>query len=324
MSASPPDLLKRTDVLSATWLIASLFVLVWSTGFIIARLAMPHAPALGFLSWRYVGACAVLLPMVWLQKASWPQPAQWLHIACAGLLLQAGYLGGVWMAIKLGLPAGVSALVVGMQPLLTGIFAGWFGETVRLRQWAGLLLGFAGVALTVSSKWSVDGIHWDNLAWIMLALLSITAGTVYQKYRCGPFDTRSGAFIQYLASAVLTIPLALVLERGADWTLNLEVAVAYVWAVLGLSIGAIALLFELIRRGNATRVASLFYLTPAVTALLAWLLFDERLSVQAIVGMLIAVSAVAMVSSTARTAAPAAASPTAAGSSSHSRNGDAS
>jgi drug/metabolite transporter (DMT)-like permease len=297
MTLLSPDKLSARQALSATWLIASLFVLVWSTGFIIARLAMPHAPALGFLSWRYVGACAVLLPLVFLQKAPWPERSQWLPIAVAGLLLQAGYLGGVWMAIKLGLPAGVSALVVGMQPLLTGICAGWFGETVRLRQWLGLGLGFVGVALTVSSKWSAQGIYWNNLAWIVLALFSITGGTLYQKYRCGRFDTRTGAFIQYLASGLLTLPLALWLEQGAQWTLNSDVLIAYVWAVLGLSIGAIALLFELIRRGNATRVASLFYLTPAVTAVLAWLLFDERLSATAIAGMLIAVSAVAMVSS---------------------------
>lgn len=292
----------------STAMIAALFVFIWSTGFIIARLAMPHAPALGFLSWRYVGACAILLPLVLVQRAPWPQRRQWRPIATAGLLLQAGYLGGVWMAIKLGLPAGISALVVGMQPLLTGIAAGWFGESVTLRQWLGLLMGFAGVALTVSTKWSVQGIHWDNLAWIAVALVSITGGTLWQKYRCGAFDTRTGAFIQYFASGLLTIPLALWLEQGQPFAVNADVVIAYLWAVLGLSIGAIALLFELIRRGNATRVSSLFYLTPAVTAILAWLLFDERLSWTAIAGMLIALSAVALVSSTAgRPPAPAAA-----------------
>ncbi len=278
-----------------TALIAGLFVFIWSTGFIIARLAMPHAPALTFLSWRYAGACVVLLPLVMLQKAPWPAMAQFRHIAVAGLLLQAGYLGGVWMAIKLGLPAGISALVVGMQPLLTGIAAGWFSESVTTRQWLGLLIGFSGVAITVSTKWSVDGIHWDNLACIVLALVSITAGTLWQKYRCGAFDTRTGAFIQYLASGLLTMPLAVWLEQGQPFTINLDVTIAYVWAVLGLSIGAIALLFELIRRGNATRVSSLFYLTPAVTAMLAWLLFDEKLSWTAIAGMIIALSAVALV-----------------------------
>lgn len=293
-----------TRHLSATWLIAGLFVFIWSTGFIIARLAMPHAPALTFLSWRYVGACAVLLPLVWLQGAEWPRRWQWRPIATAGLLLQAGYLGGVWMAIKLGLPAGISALVVGMQPLLTGIASGWFGEPVNLRQWTGLVLGFCGVALTVSTKWSVQGIHWDNLAWILLALVSITGGTLWQKYRCGAFDTRTGAFIQYFASGLFTMPLAVWLEHDAPpAVINQDVIIAYVWAVLGLSIGAIALLFELIRRGNATRVSSLFYLTPAVTAVLAWLLFDERLSWTAMVGMMVALSAVALVSLPARSPA---------------------
>ena len=289
-------MMSATHRLSATWLIAASFVLIWSTGFIIARLAMPHAPALTFLSWRYVGACAVLLPLVLAQRAPWPPVSRWRPIATAGLMLQAGYLGGVWMAIKLGMPAGISALVVGMQPLMTGIASGWFGESVSLRQWLGLLVGFAGVALTVSTRWHLDGIHWDNLAWILLALLSITGGTLWQKYRCGPFDTRTGAFIQYFASGLLTFPLAWWLERDAPVTLNTDVLIAYIWAVMGLSIGAIALLFELIRRGNATRVSSLFYLTPAVTAVLAWLLFGEQLSWTAIAGMLVALSAVALVS----------------------------
>ncbi|MCE2679582.1 MAG: DMT family transporter [Burkholderiales bacterium] len=277
--------------------IAGFFVLIWSTGFIIARLSMPYAPPLSFLFFRYVGACVVLLPLVVFQGVAWPKAEQWPKIGLAGLLLQAGYLGGVWVAIKLGLPAGISALVVGMQPLLTGILSGWFGEAVSRRQWFGLLAGFVGVGVTVSSKWSVDGIHWHNLIWIVGALFAITLGTLYQKYKCKPFDTRSGAFVQYLASALFTLPLAFWLEREAAWEINSSVVIAYVWAVLGLSIGAIALLFELIRRGNATRVSSLFYLTPPVTALMAWALFREALSLSAIAGMLIAVSAVALVNS---------------------------
>ena len=176
-----------------------LFVLIWSTGFIVAKFGLPHAPVLTFLLLRYSGVLLVLGPLLLVMRAPWPH-AQAMHIAVAGVLVQAGYLSGVWGAIKLGMPAGLSALIVGLQPLLTGFAAPLVGEPVRLRQWLGLLLGLAGVGLVVMDKLTPTGSSALNIGLCVLALFSITAGTLYQKRFCPRFDLRSGAVIQFSAS----------------------------------------------------------------------------------------------------------------------------
>ncbi len=275
-----------------------LFVLIWSTGFIVAKFGLPYAPALTFLLLRYLGVLAVLLPALMLIRAPWPG-AQAAHIALAGVLVQAGYLSGVWCAIKLGMPAGLSALIVGLQPLLTGFAAPLVGEPVRPRQWLGLLMGLAGVALVVMEKLTPDGSSVLNVSLCVVALLSITAGTLYQKRFCPRFDLRSGAAIQFSASALVTLPLAIWLEdltpdfRTVQWTPDFLLALA--WSVFALSIGAMFLLFALIRKNAATHVSSLMYLTPPVTALIAWLLFGEAFGLAGMAGMLLAVAGVAFV-----------------------------
>lgn len=275
-----------------------LFVLIWSTGFIVAKFGLPYAPALTFLLLRYAGVLALLLPALAVMRAPWPH-GQAMHIAVAGVLVQAGYLSGVWCAIKLGMPAGLSALIVGLQPLLTGLAAPLVGEPVRPRQWIGLLMGLAGVALVVMEKLTPDGSSVLNVSLCVLALVSITAGTLYQKRFCPRFDLRTGAAIQFGASAAITLPLALWLEgltpdfRTVQWTPDFLLALG--WSVLALSIGAMFLLFALIRKSAATHVSSLMYLTPPVTALIAWLLFGERFGLAGLAGMLLAVAGVAFV-----------------------------
>lgn len=275
-----------------------LFVLIWSTGFIVARFGLPHAPALTFLLLRYAGVLAVLSPLLWLLRSPWPRGQAW-HIAIAGVMVQAGYLSGVWCAIKLGMPAGLSALIVGLQPLLTGFAAPLVGEPVRPRQWLGLLLGLAGVALVVSEKLRPDGGSVLTVALCVFGLLSITAGTLYQKRFCARFDMRSGAVIQFAASALVTLPFAIWLEdldpqfSQVEWAPDFLLALA--WSVFALSIGAMFLLYALIRRNAATQVSSLMYLTPPVTALLAWLLFGETFGLAGIAGMLLAITGVAFV-----------------------------
>lgn len=266
-----------------------LFVLLWSTGFLGAKLGLPHATPLAFLLTRYLLVIAIMgsLALVW--RAPWPRGAsQWFHIGVSGLLLHAFYLGGVFVAIGSGLPAGVTALIVGMQPLLTATVAGWLlGETTAPRQWFGLVLGFVGVTLVLSNKLGA-GFGPVALLPAVVALLAITAGTLYQKKFCAHFDWRSGAVVQFLPTAVLTGIVVLV--RGdfrIEWTG--EFAFALGWLVLVLSIGAISLLNWLIRQGTAVNVASLFYLTPPTTALLAGLLFGESLTGLALVGMALAV-----------------------------------
>ena len=266
-----------------------LFVLLWSTGFIGARYGMPYAEPLSFLSLRY-GLVIVLMGAVALAtRAPWPQtPRQWLHIGLTGLLVHGVYLGGVFTAISHGLPAGIAALVVGLQPLLTALGAGLLlGEKVRPRQWGGLVLGLAGVALVVSHK-VVGAAGTPQLAAmlgpVLLALVGITAGTLYQKRFCPAFDLRTGSVIQFVPTLLATSLVASQTEAMAV-TWSGHFVFALLWLVLVLSVGAISLLNLLIRSGSAVNVASLFYLTPPTTALIAWAVFGETLTGLALVGM---------------------------------------
>jgi drug/metabolite transporter (DMT)-like permease len=275
-----------------------LFVLIWSTGFIIAKFGLPYAPPLTFLLLRFIGVLIVLVPVVLLIRAPWPA-GQVRHIAVAGILLQAGYLVGVWCAIKLGMPAGLSALIVGLQPVLTAFAAPLIGEAVRLRQWIGLGFGLCGVAMVVSNKINLSGLSWDSIGLSLLALLSITTGTLYQKRYCAHFDLRTGTIIQFAASTLIILPLAIVLENlspafeTVQWTARFIGAL--LWSIFALSIGAIFLLFALIRKSAATSVTSLLYLTPPATALMAWIMFGEALSLIGLAGMGLAVLGVAFV-----------------------------
>lgn len=274
-----------------------LFVVLWSSGFVGAKFGLPYAEPLTFLSARYGLVVVLMLLVVAATRAPWPaSPRAALHVGVSGLLVQALYLGGVFLALERGLPAGIVALVVGMQPLLTGASAGaLLGERVSPRQWGGLALGFAGIALVVGSKAAIDGVSPAVLAHMLTpalaALLSITAGTLYQKRFCPSFDLRTGSVLQFLPSLVLTLLIARQTETMViDW--QGEFIFALLWLVLVLSIGAISLLNLLIRSGSAVNVASLFYLTPPTTALIAWAVFGETLSLLALAGMAVAVTGV--------------------------------
>lgn len=282
---------------AARWLAAVpvIFVLIWSTGFIVAKLAAPHAPPLGFLLLRFAGVVAVLLPIALLMRAPWPRgPRAWLQVAVAGVLLQAIYLGGVWAAIKLGMPAGVSALIVGAQPLLTAVLVHGAGQRVGGREWAGLAAGFAGIVLVLSDRLTLAGVGAGAIALNLLALAGITAGTLWQKRHGAAVDLRTGAIVQFAASFVVLLPFALAFET-LSFDLVWEFWVALAWSVLALSIVAIFLLLTMIRHGRATQVASYMYLTPPTTALMAWGVFGERLGPLAWVGVLLAMAGVALV-----------------------------
>lgn len=269
-----------------------LFVFLWSTGFLGAKFGLPHAEPLAFLFVRYLLVVALMASIALLFAAPWPRDRrQWFHIGISGLLVHALYLGGVFVAIGAGLPAGITALIVGLQPLLTATLAGrLLGEAVLPRQWAGLALGFAGVALVVAQKLE-SGIAPAALWPAFAALLGITAGTLYQKKFAPHFDWRSGSVAQFLPSAVVTGAVVLATDGyRIEWTGEFMFALG--WLVLVLSVGAISLLNWLIRHGSAVNVASLFYLTPPTTALLAWLLFGETLGALALVGMALAVTGV--------------------------------
>lgn len=265
------------------------FVLLWSTGFIGARLGLPHAEPLTFLLIRYIVVIVCMTLIAVATRAPWPAtPKAWFHIGLAGLLLHGVYLGGVFIAISKGLPAGVTSLVVGVQPLLTAVGAGWLlQETVLRRQWFGLILGLFGVGLVVFGKIGTGfgtGALWPAIA----ALIGITAGTLYQKRFCPPFDWRTGAVAQFFPTAVATFVVASLTETfHAEWTGEFVFALG--WLVLVLSIGAISLLNWLIRHSDAVNIASLFYLVPPCTALVAWWLFDEAFTGLQLIGMAVTV-----------------------------------
>lgn len=288
------------SISAAPWLspIPLLFVFLWSTGFIVAKLGLPYAPPLSFVILRCLGVLAVLLPVVFILRAPWPR-GQVLHVAVAGLLLQAGYLGGVWAAIKIGMPAGLTALIVGMQPILTAAAAPLIGERVRPRQWLGFALGLSSVVLVVYSKLHLAGLTAAGIGLCVFALLCITAGTMYQRRWCPNFDLRTGTVIQFGATVVALLPLAIVLEdldpQFSAVTWSTDFIAAWLWSIFALSIGAIFLLFTLIRRSRATEVTSLLYLTPPTTAVMAWLLFGEAFSPLALLGMAVAVLGVAFI-----------------------------
>lgn len=291
-----PDTPARS---ASSWLspIPVFFVFLWSTGFIAAKYGLPFSPPMTFLILRCTIAVLVLMPLVFIARAPWPRA--WGHLAVAGLLLQGGYLVGVWSAIKLGMPAGLSALIVGMQPILTAFAAPLIGERVRPRQWIGLVMGLSGVALVVQSKISVSGLSGASIAYCVFALLAITIGTLYQRRFCPHFDLRTGTVVQFSATVAVMLPLAVAFE-GFDLSLSQvawsgQFVAALLWAVFALSIGAIFLLFKLISRNDATQVTSLLYLTPPTTAVMAWLLFGEALGAAGLLGMAVAVAGVAFV-----------------------------
>ncbi|AUN31449.1 DMT family transporter [Niveispirillum cyanobacteriorum] len=274
----------------------ALFVLLWSTGFIGGKLGLPHAEPLTFLLWRMALVAVVLLALSVWQKAPWPSSWGTVgHIAVAGVLVHGVYLGGVFGALKQGMPAGSVALIVGLQPLLTALVAGpLLGERITGRQWLGFALGLAGVSAVVWEKLSLNIGGPLGIGLSVAALLGISIGTLYQKRYCADMDLRAGTTIQYAATGTVLAVLAPLLETmRVDWTADFVFAL--VWLCLVLSVGAIFLLFALIRRGAASRVASLFYMVPPVTALMAWALFGEKLGPLALGGMVVTAAGVALV-----------------------------
>ena len=271
------------------------FVLIWSTGFIVARYGMPLSPPLKFLATRYALSILCFLPWIMLAKVPWPQGrTQWRHLAVTGILMHACYLGGVWAAVKAGMGSGLAALIVGLQPVLTALWLSSTGSEVSRRQWLGLLLGLTGLVMVVSHKFGSGGeAHWQNMLMAIGALLGITVGTLYQKRFVAPCDVRTANVVQLGAALLVTLPLTLLEPEPMQW--NTQLASAMAWSVLALTLGGSSLLYLLIQRGAAASVTSLMYLVPPCTALLAWLLFAEPISSITIAGTLITALGVSLV-----------------------------
>ena len=273
-----------------------LFVVIWSTGFIVARLIAPHAEPLTFLSIRYVLGALVFSLMSVVTGARWPHTvAAWRSALVAGVLMQSVYTAGVFWAVRHGLPAGIAALIAGLQPLLTGLLSfPLLGEPVGRRRWTGIALGFSGALLVLSPGiGAIGALPWVPVVVCGIGMMGMTFGTIWQKRTAVGADLRTNAAVQFLGAAVVTAPLALLLENGG-FDGSLAVWAGLLWAVFGLSVGAVSLLMLLIRRGAIAGVASLFYLVPPVSAAMAFLLFGERLTVVQVAGMLVAAAGVAI------------------------------
>jgi drug/metabolite transporter (DMT)-like permease len=285
----------RTTSLVLSLLIPSIFVVLWSTGFIFAKLGLPYTEPFTFLALRFALVVPLLVILAFILRSRWPR--NWKeagHSAVVGVLFHLIYLGGAFVAISEGVSAGVTALIVGIQPILTATIVGPFlGEKVSRLQWAGLAMGMCGVILVLQSKLTIGEGSLFGYAVGFAALAGITIGTVYQKRFCSDVDLMSGGVIQYAAAGV---GAALIATFSEEWrvTLSFDLVIAIAWLAIILSVVTVTLLMVLIRRGEASRVATLFYLVPPVTVLMAWPLFGETLSLIAIIGMVIAVAGVAL------------------------------
>ncbi len=277
----------------------AVFVLIWSTGFIVAKFGLPYAPALTFLAIRYALSIACFLIWIGLSRAPWPRGRrQWLHLAVVGILMHGAYLGGVWVAVKHGMGSGLTSLIVGLQPVLTALWLAAMtsdaAQRVTGRQWAGLLLGLGGLLLVVARKFGASQeVTALTMGCALFALLGITAGTLYQKRFVQAADVRTANTIQLVAALLVTLPLCLFEREPISW--NLPFLGAMAWSVLALTLGGSSLLYLLIQRGAATSVTSLLYLVPPTTALMAWILFGESITVATLVGTALTALGVSLV-----------------------------
>lgn len=274
-----------------------IFALTWSTGNIFTKLGLPYIEPLTFLALRFSFATLMLVALAWIARAPWPKTfGEAGHIVVAGFLFHCGYLWAVFIAVDEGVPTGTLAVIAGLQPLLTALLVGkTLGERVGVRRWAGLLMGFLGVGLVVWRK--VEIAEGTNIGMMLgfTAMVALTAGAIYQKKFCANMDLRTGTALQQAMNAVATLGLVLLFEtRAIEWTGELAFSIA--WLVIVLTVGAYNLLFYLLRLGQASRVASLFFLTPPVTAVMGYFMFGETLGGLALAGMAIAVMGFALAS----------------------------
>ena len=273
----------------------ALFIFLWSSGFIVAKYAVPYVDPMLFLVARFGGAALLLGGLALVKGVPWPRnPIELRNTAIIGILMHGVYLGGVWAAIAHGMSSGVTAMIVSLQPILTGLLAGpLLGERMNQRQWLGLGLGLCGAMMVLSIKIGTPGGDWIAVSLAVLGLMGLTGGTLLQKRWAGATDIRVGNAVQYAASSLILTPFAFL---GTPWvTPTWELAAVYFWSTVMMSYIAINLFYGLIRNGTASRVSSLMYLVPPTTAVMALILFDEKLTIVSTAGILLAAIGVGLV-----------------------------
>lgn len=275
-----------------------LFVFLWSTGFVVAALVAPYSEPLSILTLRFGGAAIVLLLFGWLSRGVWPNKERALKIIASGALIHGVYLSAVFWGVKNGMPAGVSALLVGLQPLLTAIFASpILGETIKPRHWLGLLIGIVGCALVISPKLGLDGsgINAITVGAHMIAVLGITFGSIFQKKYVGAMNFKTEPGLQLIGGLLVALPIALMSE-SFNFIFARDLIVGYAWMTLILSCIAFTLYMYLLQQGGATKVASVFYLVPVFSAVEGYYLFGDMLTPIQVIGMIVTAAAVALAS----------------------------
>ncbi len=282
-------------------LVPLLFTLLWSSGWIVAGYSARYADPLTFLVLRFISAGVLVAGVALAMGATWPKGRAILHCIVTGILLHAIYLGGLWWAVRHGLPAGISGLIAGLQPILTALFSPVLvGERISPRRWAGIVCGFLGIALVLEPK--LVGVAPAALQAILVpvlvnigAMVAVTLGSFYQKMRLVTGDLRTVTALQYFAACAFTLPFAFALEpMRIEWNLTMVLVLA--WSVIALSLGGIGLYLWLIRRGEVSRTATFLYLVPPAVAVEAWLLFGETLTPIQLAGMAVAVAGVLLAS----------------------------
>ena len=285
-------------------LIPWVFVWIWSTGFIAAKYGLPYAEPFTLLSYRFVITLFFLLILIIYKKSPWPKTRlDFFHLLIAGVLIHGVYLGGVFQALKWGMPAGLGAMVIGLQPIGMALVAGvLLKEEVSKKQWTGLIMGLVGLylvlfdSLDLTEQIAFDGFPiWAVFA-VIISLFAISIGTIYQKRFCSNMNLYSGAWVQYFSASILCILIVLFFENGeVSWSRTFILAMT--WQVLGLSIGAILLLMTMIKKDALASVGSYFYLVAPLVAIQAWFLFEETIGLSALAGVVLISFGVAITTS---------------------------
>jgi len=288
--AAPLALMQRERQANSAALASTAFVLLWSTGYIAGKFALAHAAAFNLLTVRFAGATLAFALLAIIARAAWPSWRAAAHSAVVGVLSLALSFGGVYLGVEWGAEIGVAALVVGAMPLLTAAIAPWFGECVSVRQWFGLAVGLAGVLLVLADRLHIGAAPPSAYLMLVVGLVGISLGTLYQKRHASAIDPRAGLAIQHAAAALAVLPFAL--HEGLRFDGSAALAASTAWLIVVNSVGGFGLLFLLLRRGAANRVAQLFFLIPPVTAVMSHVVLGEQFTLFKLLGFIVAAAGV--------------------------------
>jgi drug/metabolite transporter (DMT)-like permease len=290
MALQLPALRTPSRTGNATAYLGAAFVLLWSTGFVAGKTGLDHAGAFSLLVARFAGAALLFALFALAARAPWPGWRASVHSAIVGVLSLALQLGGLYLGVQWGAEIGVAALIIGAMPLVTAALAPWFGESVTRRQWLGLALGLSGVLLVLADRLHFGGASIGAYLMLVAGLLGISLGTLYQKRHASAIDARTGLAVQHAAATLVLLPLAL--HEGWRFDGSFAAIASLAWLIGVNSVGALGMLFMLLRRGAANRVAQLFFLIPPVTAIMSFVFFGERFTALKLTGFIVAAAGV--------------------------------